>query len=174
MLYKVKPDVWEFPTERQSSTHNSWTRTATGSSTFFLKTNCITHILQIIHWALQVFIHCCLCRNKDTVKWCDVMWHQNYNLWRCQPEENLDNEDSSWWLSSLIWSSTLSTIRFWCWNSVKIQKSTQHDQISAKIQSDLSSVLYFLVELVFKHQEYTSWHTKQSNVLIILFMIFRL
>ena len=74
MLYKVKPDVWEFPTERQSSTHNSWTRTATGTYTFFLKTNCITHILQIIHWAPQVFINCCLCRNKDTVKWCDVMW----------------------------------------------------------------------------------------------------
>ena len=81
--------------------------------------------------------------------------------------ENLDNEDRSWWLSSLIWWSTLATIRFKFWNSQSKYKN-QHNQISAKnSQSCLPSCI--LVELVFKHQEYTSWTIKPPNVLIIFY-----
>ena len=81
--------------------------------------------------------------------------------------ENLDNEDRSWWLSSLIWWSTLATIRFKFWNSQSKYKN-QHNQISAKnSQSCLPSCI--LVELVFKHQEYTSWTIKPPNVLFIFY-----
>ena len=166
-MYHAKPDVSEFPT----STNNSWTEGTGHYCKFYFLSSNIASYIHILHWTLQVFVNCCLCRSKDSVMWCDVTLKSQFvMMWA---RENLDNEDSSWWLSSLIWWSTLSSIRFKFWNSQSKYKS-QQDQISAKykIQSVLSSVLYFGWACLQTSRIYKLNHQTAKCLNHILFMIF--